>query len=151
VGGNVMTDTTNVQSLTPKVRHVVFAVSVSVSVALGLGCVTASYLLARIWFALWWIGLSALFWSVFRTESELANNHLCTIGQVISRRRTKLGIEVRYSYIAPDSRNYEGKSRLGKWSDFEEGKSIPVLFNPLRPEISKPQGVFMFYRFETGQ
>ncbi|HZQ19590.1 MAG TPA: hypothetical protein VFA90_12780 [Terriglobales bacterium] len=105
-GGDVMTNTTNVQSLTPKIRYVVIGLSVLVSVALGLGCVTASGLLAKIWLGVWWIGLSALFWSVFRSEFELANNHLCVMGQVVFCRRTKLGIEVRYSYVAADGRDY---------------------------------------------
>lgn len=143
-----MTATTALQSLVPKIRYGICTLSVLVSFALGFGCVTERDLLGRIYLGVLWIGFSVFAWSVFHGESELANNHLCVVGKVELLHRTKVAVEVRYSYFV-DGRNYETKSRLGKWSEFPEGTPIQVLFNPLRPEVSKPVRVFMFYRFEN--
>jgi hypothetical protein len=123
--------------------------SVLISVVLGWSSVAASEWLPRIFWGLAWMVFSGFVLFVFESESELANDHLCVTGQVISSRRTRRSVQTRYSYVAPDGATYEKVSHLGRWREFHEGEAIPVLFAPLKPEISKPLASFMFYRFDA--
>jgi hypothetical protein len=139
--------TTTFRILTPKFRYIVFILSLLLSVVLGWSSLTAEELLPRICWGLCCMGFSGLLILVFQDECSLANSHLCVTGQAISLRRTRRSIDVRYSYFAPDGCKYEKNSHLGKWREFQEGKPIRVLVNPLRPDVSKPLASFIFYRF----
>ena len=141
--------TNNLRSLTPKFRYIVFLLSVLVSLVLGWSSLAAKEWVPRIFLGVGWIAFSGFVLWIFEDESALANNHLCVTGQVISSRRTRRSVEIRYFYIAPDGVKYEKISHLGRWREFHDGNPIRILVNPLIPASSKPLASFMFYRFDN--
>ena len=105
--------------------------------------------LPRIFWGVGCVAFSGFFLFVFEDESGLANNHLCITGQVVSSRRTRRSVEIRYSYVAPDGIKYEKVSHLGKWREFHAGETIPIRLHALNPDISKPLASFILYRFDV--
>jgi hypothetical protein len=123
--------------------------SVLVCAVLAWAALTANEALPRVLFGAFSTVLLGLALFIFQQESVLANRHLLVSGEVLSCRRTRRSVEVRYSYLALDGHKYEKTSHLGKWLEFQQGRPFQVLFNPLKPDVSKPLDSFIFYRFHT--